>query len=139
MRIIKHRGKKLSGIGWIYGNLVTKVVDNETKAFICFFGWLTVPKDEITSIAVHPETVEQFIGIYDKNGKEIYEGDILAREGIKQTHYYKVWWNPARYTFYIGNSPIDAYGIKDDCLIDYYVSGNIYENPELLGINNNEL
>lgn len=134
MRNIKHRGKKLSGIGWVYGNLVTKLVENKPEAFICFFGGLTVPKDEITSIAVHPETVEQFIGIYDKNGKEIFEGDILAHEGIKHTHHYKVWWNPARYTFYIGNSPIDAYGIKDKCLIDYYVSGNIHENPELIDI-----
>ena len=134
MRNIKHRGKKLSGIGWVYGNLVTKLVKNEPEAFICFFGGLTVPKDEITSIPVNPETVEQFIGIYDKNGKEIYEGDILAHEGILQTHYYKVWWNPARFTFYIGNSPIDAYGIKDKCRIDYYVSGNIHDNPELLNM-----
>ena len=84
---------------------------------------------------VCPETVGQFTGLFDKNGKEIYEGDIL--------HTITFGFNPEEYTaiilyrncsfqlsngrnlFYFGQSDLTK---MDDTI----VIGNIYDNPELI-------
>ena len=65
----------------------------------------------------------QFTGLTDKNGKEIYEGDIVRyRDGI-----YKVdWFENGFYLFRDVRAKFDIWWV------DTEVVGNIYENPELL-------
>ncbi len=82
--------------------------------------------------------LEQFTGLLDKNGKEIYEGDILryfshsiidAMEGKPLSERISaVTWNEDKYAWYVGTFQPD----KETDDGKFEVIGNIHENPELL-------
>ncbi len=72
----------------------------------------------------------QYTGLKDKNGKEIYEGDIV-REDIEERTYQVVFSNGG----FMGESKDNKILFFGDGHVE--VIGNIYENPELLKKNNN--
>ena len=132
MRIIKFRGKDIETGEWLYGHFFQRMG--------CYPAIVEPrPRDGKVmyyEIAVEDTTVGQFTGLYDKNGKEIYEGDIVEWEKDGLMYVVRFW----RGMFFasvqecnegiLGGFPLHA-------LTEYEyrkceIVGNIFDNPELL-------
>lgn len=134
-REIKFRGKRLDNGEWVYGYFYeecenTYIIEDRQhqKNDLCA---RNIP------YRVAPETVGQFTGLHDKNGKEIYEGDIIAFMGM---HYVIVFWSGMFYAS-VEECNKDIYGGYPlwGCLDENHeiagVIGNTHDNPSLLKVN----
>ena len=150
MRAIKFRGKRLDNGEWVYGSLCNYLFEGMKKTEPCIhIGNLGYIKNAFYQVA--PDTVGQFTGLLDKNGKEIYEGDVLNGTTNKWVMEDKP--EPHDFVGYVrwesqcdigmewvlttmdstGSDPLNVYV---HCVaIDYstgVIIGNIHDNPELL-------
>lgn len=129
MREILFRGKRTDNGEWVYG---VPVKDNhgETVMVESVYECEEYNCRGANCLYVNENTVEQYTGLTDKNGKTIFEGDIV--KGHWGT-LFTIFCDEARLQLRTRSQ----LGIERD--IDYYqgyndieVIGNIYDNPELL-------
>ena len=135
MREILFKAKRIDNGKWIEGYYVYDNVKN--KAIICatrlLYEWL--PK--VMWIEVDPNTIRQFTGLADKNGKKICENDIVLVtnknycSGKIESSIGNIFFTFG--TWYIGGKTQDRlYSINNDTIFQIEVVGNIFDNPELL-------
>ena len=118
MRTIKFRGKSIEGhnIGeWVFGDLHIR------SAFP------HIHTDVGARCKIDPNTIGEFTGLTDKNGNEIYEGDIYRYDNPDSI-------NELSYCAGGGFAGFDLTPAihSENRLLDVEVIGNIHDNPELL-------
>lgn len=86
--------------------------------------------------AVYESSVGQSTGLTDKNGKKIFEGDIIKHyNDARHPDRFEigmVWWDDCHMCFKRTSKPASVY-VWCNCI--YEVIGNIHDNPELLEVN----
>ncbi|HAA6093767.1 TPA: hypothetical protein U0W02_001915 [Listeria monocytogenes] len=144
MREIEFRGKRIDNGEWVYGNLMqfedsaTFIFADERKGA----STLTYAHFIINNMhAIDEKTIGQYTVLKDKNGKKIFEGDIVAfseddfRVFNSQVEYFSEDGYPAfdikvPSTYYFDSNVFSEVSMSG--LYEIEVIGNIHENPELL-------
>ena len=122
MRVIKFRGRRPDG-SWNYGRSIRFKQNGEVY---------------IQGASVDPQTVGQFTGLHDANGKDIYEDDVIAG---KYGHLHAIRYNESAgaYTATLLDENLHN-DLKTECNITQLwinecgkrVVGNIHDSPEFL-------
>lgn len=139
MREILFRGKRTDNGEWAEGYITCKPSAVHYEGYSPWFIEKPPrdPDDQGTLSRVIPETIGEYTGLKDKNGKRIFEGDILADrygdKGVVTANIYNCGCCHRVYGFsicYTDGEPTDALEFEYSKVI-----GNIHDNPELLNTN----
>lgn len=119
---------------WKYGYLIA---DNDESFII---NQVIESNEQYITIGswcpVNSETIGQSTGLFDKNNKEVFDGDILAVETDEEVLYVKVYWNEQAAMFmfespkYSETMPLAE--LASDTAYPFAVVGNIYDTLHLL-------
>ncbi len=125
MREILFRGKSSNDEEWVYGDLLHNGIDYDT-AIYC---------EKTKSVnEVYPETVGQYTGLTDKNGKRIFEGDIVLFLWGEKREVFSVEFVEGEFEAIPKRKSTDIWCIRIGSYSpEFEVIGNIHDNPELIG------
>lgn len=133
-----YRGKRIDNGEWAEGHLITDEKD-DLKYFIGYV--LGTDEDgsphDLDAVQVDPSTICQCTGLKDKNGKLIFENDIMEahidEDFPEDVSRFKVEWNGKGW---VENHPdgVDREYLDDFETEHFKVVGNIFDNPELLEV-----
>ena len=132
MREILFRGKSLETGEWVEGSLVHRTKfygDPDDRYFIIYNGEFHC--DYYDVVEVDPKTVGQYTGLCDRNGKKIFEGDVVKYEIIYDVGCYPYSETKIGMVKYIAGCFAPMY---DSERSSFEVIGNIHDNPELLEV-----
>lgn len=130
MREILFRGKRVDNGEWETGSLLVERMNTSDQQVMI--------ADKMTGYPtlVLPETIGQYTGLTDKNGKKVFEGDILEGDLEDNLDPGAKWrsvvvWGKFGWNCKGGHVslPIDEFDIKEGEVI-----GNIHDNPELMEV-----
>lgn len=132
MRDYLFRGKRKDNGEWVYGNFVKGCVDD--FAYIVEFGNKDLCRNFVEVI---PSTVGQYTGLTDKNGKKIFEGDIVKSCEYDDVYFVK-YFDSDNYSAFdcVPDVPLcECNGLsylvnEEGCK----VIGNIYDDKEILDV-----
>lgn len=135
-REILFRGFNEKNNKWLYGYYFV----NRGQHFIAEDEIETNPILSEEDFAVNPNTIGQYTGFKDKNGRKIFEGDILEYIGKREDNMNKVYRRMVVFhegMFALLSKELQAYSaLKHHCMEDgrsaWRVIGNIHDNPELI-------
>lgn len=142
VREIKFRGKSKKTRKWLYGYLGEckfSILDYVYTDKVIFDNVLSFNTDNsayvVKDLSVEEETIGQFTGLRDKNGKEIYDGDIIQLQGMETKLNCFVGWNSelGAWCISIGDKHVGVKPLGEWLYEDKFdVIGNIYDNKDLL-------
>lgn len=126
MREIEFRGKSKNSGRWVYGDLITQRYNSRQGIHIY------EKNDKLQSgyqfVRVDKKTIGQYTGRKDKNGKEIYEEDIVLVSNQAKAI---IMYDDKRAAFVL-NYGQDEVPIHSEIYSDLEVIGNVFDNPEWL-------
>lgn len=131
MREILFRGKRTDNGEWVYGNYY--IAEKLDKSGVEYF--IIEIEAEGSQYYVIPETVGQYTGLEDKNGKRIFEGDIVYCKSRLDNANMVIIFECGQFRMVLSEN-YRSYqtnsGFYDINCFDKEVIGNIHDNPELL-------
>ena len=132
MREILFRGKRIDTGEWVYGFYGHKPNGNGVEEHFIMEWFLHTTSDSIYTyfqdVPVIPETIGQYTGYKDMDGKRIFRGDVLVFDGDR----FVVLWNEERGGFQIDYWQFDERYDFSELWPTSEVIGNVYDNPELM-------
>ena len=142
MREILFRGKRVDSGEWVYGNLNYGTIEIESIKDSYFISDFNVTPWDKKFFPVISETVGQSTGLTDKNGRKIFEGDIIHLE-YSQVFFGGVYFGEytAEVSYKEGCFITDGINNGDEIETplsgfdndEVEIIGNIHDNPELVG------
>lgn len=152
-REILFRGKRKDNGDWMYGDLIKNLIYDGREKEIRIGDIYFEHNGDIHGTAVRiviPDTIGQFTGLCDKNGKKIFEWDILSEEEkeysleeygekVVGTHNLVVYWNEKACGFWVrrtdkpkGKIYVPEEPLCESLAEELEIVGNKWDNPELL-------